>query len=215
MQLVDLILLRHKELWRSLPFFVCSYLFLFFLQKNNLHETNRSVLGTEKPVWQAKSVWVCHRETPGRVGDCRNAKLSLFVLFWFGFTLEYVRFESGFRDLTLCCKVLRGSGACVLPPQVILWGSGTRVCVLYVPGSREVGESCICCCVFDSEVWEMSQSGQPQHFSHGRPRYRRERKWSWFSGRWTDWSEFLWDEQTGFQKFLKLYKSRAKTILPI
>ena len=81
-----------------------------------------------------------------RLGESETAETRnshCLFLFWFGFTLEYVRFESGFRDLTLCCKVLRGSGACVLPPQVILWGSGTRVCVLYVPGSREVGESCI------------------------------------------------------------------------
>ena len=40
-----------------------------------------------------------------------------FVLIWVYF--ERKSFESGFRDLTLRCKVLRGSGACVLPPQLV------------------------------------------------------------------------------------------------
>ena len=40
-----------------------------------------------------------------------------FVLVWVYF--ERKSFESGFRDLTLRCKVLRGSGACVLPPQLV------------------------------------------------------------------------------------------------
>ena len=40
-----------------------------------------------------------------------------FVLVWVYF--ERKGFESGFRDQTLRCKVLRGSGACVLPPQLV------------------------------------------------------------------------------------------------
>ena len=58
----------------------------------------------------------------GRVdtAETRNdRRLFVFcVLVWVYF--EHKRFESGFRDLTLCVKVLRGSGACVLPPQEIL-----------------------------------------------------------------------------------------------
>ena len=57
---------------------------------------------------------------PGRVDTAETRKRSPFVcvLVWVYF--EHERFESGFRDLTLCVKVLRGSGACVLPPQEIL-----------------------------------------------------------------------------------------------
>ena len=56
---------------------------------------------------RAKSVWVCRRETAWESRDCRNAKRSPFVcvLVWVYF--EHERFESGFRDLTLCVKVLR------------------------------------------------------------------------------------------------------------
>ena len=54
---------------------------------------------------------------PGRVGDRRNAKRSpfVFVLVWVYF--EHERFESGFRDLTLCVKVLW--------LQIILWVEGS------------------------------------------------------------------------------------------
>ena len=57
---------------------------------------------------------------PGKADTDRNTKRPPFVcvLVWVYFVHE--RFESGFRDLTLCVKVLRGSGACVLPPQEIL-----------------------------------------------------------------------------------------------
>ena len=60
------------------------------------------------------------RETAWESRYSRNAKRSPFVcvLVWVHFVHE--RFESGFRDLTLCVKVLRGSRACVLPPQEIL-----------------------------------------------------------------------------------------------
>ena len=59
---------------------------------------------------RAKSVWVCRRETAWESRYCRNAKRSPFVcvLVWVYF--EHERFESGFRDLTLCVKVLRSHG---------------------------------------------------------------------------------------------------------
>ena len=49
---------------------------------------------------------MCRRETAWESRDCRNAKRSpfVFVLVWVYF--EHERFESGFRDLTLCVKVL-------------------------------------------------------------------------------------------------------------
>ena len=55
---------------------------------------------------------MCRRETAWESRYCRNAKRSPFVcvLVWVYF--EHERFESGFRDLTLCVKVLR--------PEVIL-----------------------------------------------------------------------------------------------
>ena len=50
---------------------------------------------------------------PGKADTDRNARRPPFVcvLVWVYFVHE--RFESGFRDLSLCVKVLRGSGACV------------------------------------------------------------------------------------------------------
>ena len=50
---------------------------------------------------------MCRRETAWESRYCRNAKRSPFVcvLVWVYF--EHERFESGFRDLTLCVKVLR------------------------------------------------------------------------------------------------------------
>ena len=59
---------------------------------------------------------------PGRVETPETRNDHRLFEFWFGFTLSTrdERFESGFRDLTLCVKVLRGSGARVLPPQEIL-----------------------------------------------------------------------------------------------
>ena len=50
---------------------------------------------------------MCRRETAWESRYCRNAKRSPFVcvLVWVYF--EHERFESGFRDLTLCGKVLR------------------------------------------------------------------------------------------------------------
>ena len=50
---------------------------------------------------------MCRRETAWESRYCRNAKRSPFVcvLVWVYF--EHARFESGFRDLTLCVKVLR------------------------------------------------------------------------------------------------------------
>ena len=41
---------------------------------------------------------------PGRVGDCRNAKLSLFVFVLVWVYFEHERFESGFRDLKFVCQ---------------------------------------------------------------------------------------------------------------
>ena len=84
---------------------------------------------------------MCRRETAWESQYCRNAKRSQFVcvLVWVYF--EHERFESGFRDLTLCVKVLRGSGACVLPPQEIparassqrhvAFGKETKGCSLF------------------------------------------------------------------------------------
>ena len=59
---------------------------------------------------------------PGGVGDRRNAKRSpfVFVLVWVYF--EHERFESGFRDLTLCVKVLWLQ---VLVLEIILWIEGS------------------------------------------------------------------------------------------
>ena len=62
---------------------------------------------------------MCRRETAWESRYSRNAKRSPFVCVLVGYFV-HERFESGFRDLTLCVKVLRGSGACVLPPQEIL-----------------------------------------------------------------------------------------------
>ena len=58
---------------------------------------------------------MCHRETAWESLRLqkRETLTVCFVLVWVYF--EHERFESGFRDLTLCVKVLRGSGACVLP----------------------------------------------------------------------------------------------------
>ena len=50
---------------------------------------------------------------PGRVETAETRNDHRLFLVWVYF--EHERFESGFRDLTLCVKVLRGSGACVLP----------------------------------------------------------------------------------------------------
>jgi hypothetical protein len=41
---------------------------------------------------------------PGRVGDCRNAKLSLFVFVLVWVYFEHERFESGFHDLKFVCQ---------------------------------------------------------------------------------------------------------------
>ena len=58
---------------------------------------------------------------PGKAGTDRNAKRPPFVcvLVWVYFVHE--RFESGFRDLTLCVKVLRWE-------VLVLWTTG-----LYIP----------------------------------------------------------------------------------
>ena len=55
----------------------------------------------------AKSVCVCHRETAWESLRLqkRETLTVCFVLVWVYFERE--RFESGFRDLTLCVKVLR------------------------------------------------------------------------------------------------------------
>ena len=54
---------------------------------------------------------------PGKADTDRNAKRPPFVcvLVWVYFVHE--RFESGFRDLTLCVKVLRTPAALKAPPQ--------------------------------------------------------------------------------------------------
>ena len=44
---------------------------------------------------------------PGRVETAETRNDHCLFLFWFGFTFEHERFESGFRDLTLCVNVLR------------------------------------------------------------------------------------------------------------
>ena len=56
---------------------------------------------------RVKSVWVCRREAAWESRDCRNAKRSLFVFVLLWVYFEHERFESGFRDLTVCVKVLR------------------------------------------------------------------------------------------------------------
>ena len=63
---------------------------------------------TQRKRWlktaSSKRVWVCRRETAWESRYSRNAKRSPFVcvLVWVYFVHE--RFESGFRDLTLCVK---------------------------------------------------------------------------------------------------------------
>ena len=75
---------------------------------------------------------MCRRETAWESRYCRNAKQSPFVcvLVWVYF--EHERFESGFRDLTLGVKVLRGSGACVLLSTDLARLCASCVCL--VPG---------------------------------------------------------------------------------
>lgn len=93
-----------------------------------------------------RKVCVCGVRRPLRFRDKRNAKLARLSSFCFGFTLCTRGFESGFRDLTLCCKVLRGSGACVLAPQLVPVRTDTTVCTESVPGSREVVLVAFDCC---------------------------------------------------------------------
>ena len=87
---------------------------LSFCVLNCVYQRERGL----KPV-RATTVWVCRCETAWESEYCRNAKRSPFVCILVWVYFEHERFESGFRDLTLCVKVLRGSGACVLPPQEI------------------------------------------------------------------------------------------------
>ena len=73
---------------------------------------------------------MCRRETAWESRYCRNAKRSPFVcvLVWVYF--EHERFESGFRDLTLCVKVLRPG----LMPLAVLscFGSSCFFCFCLV-----------------------------------------------------------------------------------
>ena len=59
-----------------------------------------------KPAW-AKVCDCVTMRWPGRVWDCRNTKLSLFVLSWSGFTLRTRSLKAVLRDLTLCVTILR------------------------------------------------------------------------------------------------------------
>ena len=76
---------------------------------------------------------------PGKVDtdpETRNDHRLFGVLVWVYFVHE--RFESGFRDLTLCVKVLRGSGACVAPSTrdpVRIWHACVRLVCAWFQGS--------------------------------------------------------------------------------
>ena len=66
---------------------------------------------------------MCRRETAWESRNSRNAKRSPFVcvLVWVYFVHE--RFESGFRDVTLCVKVLRTAASFI----GVSWAHTTRL----------------------------------------------------------------------------------------